>query len=233
MIAFALVSVLLATLMGFYRQLNVLQTETDQLRRRTFQLRYLQSRLADVLPRALAPKKKLPKDEIPDNFFYVSTQEEQGLFSAPSLVFTYDNQKDLVPDFCNGVLGRLYRVVKDGKSQLWLATWPRPSCSTNASRVRRELLLDEVAKLDFDFYEPPLTETAATPTPSPEGAPAEPVEIPTPGAWQKIWPMSYQQLPAIIKVEIQLTPKRGKAEGETFTYYFPFPNSEKPIIMVQ
>lgn len=257
MIAFGLVSILITTLMGFYWQMNVLQVESDQLRRESFQLRFLQSRLSEVLTRAVFPSpaptaqdlvwdpksKKDPK--IPDAFFYVSERDEAGVLASPSLVFSYDNGKDLDPLFCGTVLGRIYCVEKEGQGQLWLATWPRPSCSINPALARRELLMPNVRRIYIECYQPPtLVETIPAPAAVPTttsgaatpGAPAptqEIVDMPPENSWVKFWRVGYRKLPAIIRIDVFMSPERAAKADNKLTFYFPFPNSRNPIIITE
>ena len=86
LIAFSLAAVLISTLMNIYWQVSVIHRESDEVRRRAFEVRYLQSRLADVLPKAIAPIAK--GDKSLDFFFY--TPVEIGA-AGKSLVFSYDN----------------------------------------------------------------------------------------------------------------------------------------------
>lgn len=253
MIAFSLVSILITMLMGFYWQMNVLQVESDQLRRESFQLRFLQSRLSEVLSRAVPPSplptaqdlvwdpatKKEPK--IPEAFFYVSERDEAGVLASPSLVFSYDNGKDLDPLFCGVVLARIFCVEKDKKGQLWLITWPRPSCSVNTSLARRELLMPNVRRIQIECYQPPtrveqIPVVAAASTTPATGAPPATQEIPESppeNTWVRFWRVGYRKLPAIIKIVVSLAPERGPLPAEDLIFYFPFPNSKNPIIITE
>lgn len=230
MIAFSLVAILISTLMGFYWQLNVLQVESDKVRRQAFHLRFLQSRLADVLPRTVQPKS-------PDLFFYVSDQEEGDTFAAPSLVFCYDNGTDIDPDFSNEVLARLYRVEHNGRGELWLATWPRPGCSLNPTQVRRELLMENVASIAFSAYQPPEPIQGQTPAQSlmqsARNADEVPIEQPPPDSWESLWKMTYWSLPAILTLTVTPAAEKGVVTNQVpLEFYFPLPNNDHQIMMV-
>lgn len=225
MIAFALVSILVATLMGFYWQLTKMQSEGQQLRQEAFQARYLQSRLAEVLTHAVVTDNK----QFPDTFFFISQLGELNVYAPGSLVFSYNHGLDLNPKFCNEVLARLYRVESEGRGQLWLATWPRPSCSSDPKLVRRELLMDNVDSLSFSLYEPPQQEALSPETPGQTLTPG--IDLPSYDKWQEIWPITYEDVPALVKLTLRLAKRPNESEGRELTYYFPLPHSEKPIIL--
>lgn len=246
MIAFGLVAILISTLMGFYWQMNRLQVESDQIRRQAFHLRFLQSRLSNVLPRAVQPTPApvpqgqatpeaaatAKEPEVPNAFFYISERDEMGVLSAPSLVFSYDNGKDLDTLFCGVVLGRLYRAENEGKGELWLATWPRPSCSTNAALVRKELLMSNVRRIGIECYQPPKMIQPASAIGA-VAASTTPVEGPPEDTWSTTWKLAYRKLPAIIKLRIILDPTPGAKQSEELIFYFPIPNSNQPITIIQ
>lgn len=233
LIAFSLAAILISALMSIYFQVNAVHRDSDLIRQKAFQMRYLQSRLADVLPRAIGPI--LKGDKKNDFFFFTPT--EMGM-SGKSLVFSYDNGIDIDPFFSNTVLGRLVVLETEGRKQLWLVTWPIPRCSDDANRFRRELLLDNIDDWQMEFFatnemaNPPRTQKLPnTPNPPtavpPQSAPEE-IHLPRQG-WQDLWDIRYKRLPAIVRLRLKTTPPPGTADA--IDLFYMLPHSDTPILI--
>lgn len=258
MVSFSLVSLLLVVGFGAYSQMSLLEREGTQLRHAALQQRLAQARLASLLLRIPTPepfpgkpKPSNPKNppELPSRLFYSSERFELGLFQSGSLVFTYDNQTDLIPEFCNNVITRLY--VKEGSvagpvkgpvtsmGALWLATWPRPDCSMNPEIARHEQLLEGVKSMHCRFYEPPqaidtTSQSSTAPPPPPPAAQAlQSLSLnPTPQAdsWNETWSIAYAKLPTILHLHLEMEERNG-APVDPLDFYFPLLNTGRtPMI---
>lgn len=217
----ALVSILMTALLGYYGQITVLHRQADQLRDETFQWRYLQSRLAYILPRAIAPSYRATPKEKKNDFYFYTSDVENEIVKPPSLVFTFDNGFVSDPMFSGPVLARLYL----SKETLRLAIWPLPRCSrqNNNPPMLEETLMENVESLTFDFYTPPKIDNA--PRPEKQIWP-EPTENPNPDLSTPFWALAYRQLPAIVTVKV-----KRKTEAEVKEFSFMLPNCTKPIVV--
>lgn len=149
LIGMTLTAVLLTILTFFYQQITWLNAESDKQELESFRAKYLESRLSYVFPNILPPKKD------GSSVFFVATDQNQALKQgSPSLVFTFDNGICLDKIFSNGVLGRLFVNNKD---QLILAKWPAPVrwVEGQLPPMKKEVLMDNVARIDFRFFTPP------------------------------------------------------------------------------
>lgn len=221
MIAMSLTVIVLIVLNYFYRDVDSIDHEMDKTHRQAFQVRYLENRLADIIPKILSPK-QAKKD-----FFFFSGTDANGMMKAGSmnLLFVYDNGVVLDKNFANYVLARLY-LDKDNK--LSLAIWPIPErWETNVTpQMKKEILLENVDSLNFDFFIPPeknrkssdkLTEIKTTIVAEPEPK----------GSWTSAWLSDYRQLPALIRVKVT---RKLHDKEEKIAFIFPLPNLEQTII---
>ena len=234
MIAMALVSVLMTVLMGYYGQISMLHSEVEAARQESFLLRYLQARLSYVLPAILPVKSPKAEKEKANDFYFFTSEDQDGGIQAPSLVFTYDNGVDIDATFSNGVLGRLALENRDGKGRLVLLTWPLPRYKGEMPPpMKKEILIDKVTSLSFSFFNPLEADTESKTKDLPQ-----PVQDETPKAdqnvWLPSWKLAYNDLPAIIKVTVTRSIETGLIPpDQPITMAFPIPNSKKTIIMRQ
>ncbi len=219
LISMALTTLILSALMFFYRQIVYLNGKYDEAQRESFQLRFLENRLSDILPKAV-PEKTSKKD-----FYFFSEPDTHGTFknNSPSLVFTFDNGVDIDKSFSNHVLGRIYL---DPRGNLTLAMWPSPARweEGDTPPMKKEILMENVSSLSFEFFIPP--EKTEEPIPNDKkNAKIEPQPRLT---WVNRWQQNYKQLPAIVKVEIVRTVDKKERK---FTYAYPLPNVAIPIVV--
>lgn len=148
LIGMGLAVLLLSTLSYFYLQVEMLNTEAERTQKESFELRHVENRLAKILPYTLSER------ELKKHFFFYTSQAE-GLLRTPSLLFTFYNGVKLSSPFANDVLGRLY--LDEEKKQLCLAIWPAPKRWENGIMppMAKEILLDNVESLSFQFYVAP------------------------------------------------------------------------------
>ena len=87
LISMTLTLVIISTLSYFYQQVNYVNIELDRTQNASFERRYVESRLASVLPRAISSKVH------PQAFHFFSSPDLGGVFqeNSTSLVFTFDN----------------------------------------------------------------------------------------------------------------------------------------------
>lgn len=219
LIAMGLSVIVLTTLSYFYRDIDGLNREMDRTQKESFQLLYVENRLANILPKTLSESGKDKKD-----FYFFTNSNTRGFFKEGStqLIFAYDNGNQLNKEFSNNVLGLLYL---NKRNSLYLATWPSPKRwpEMTPPPMREELLLENVTQLKFSFYIPPEQDRSAFGVAFP---PLEGIESQV-GTWVTEWKSEYKQLPTLIKIE--LIKKHGE-EDIPMTFAFPFPNSKKFIL---
>lgn len=216
LIAMTLTSLILMTLSFFYRSTIMIGYDLDKIKVRQFYLRYAENRLVDVIP------KILPKKGKSNEFLFYSFDGNDSDISKPgsrNLLFSFDNGVSLDKPFSNQVVGRLFL---DPKGRLILAYWPMPSRweSQEPLPVKKEILLENVNSLNFEFFVPPENkEDNKAPTkntPSPESK----------GAWtQENWLKDYEALPAMVNIHVIL---EGETKPRTFSY--PLSNSDARIV---
>ena len=119
LIAMVLTIAVLMTLTFFYRQVMTIGVEIEKTKNQDFYLRYVESRLARILPKAVSPTSKEQ-----DFVFFSLGDEALTKPGSQSLIFTFDNGVNLDKKFSNHVLGRLYL---DTHGRLMLAYWPSPA----------------------------------------------------------------------------------------------------------
>jgi len=214
MIAMALTVTILMTLAFFYQEVTHIGIELDKMRAQNFQLRYIENRLINILPRAM------PKTT---EFCFFSLETDS--LSAPgtqSLIFTFDNRISLDNVFSNAAVGRLF---VDTKQRLTIAYWPLPKRLENLEGdipIKKEILLDNVEGLTFEFYiaaKNDSEEKEGKEIPDQKSGP-EPK-----GDWRRTaWSPEFEELPALVRINIK--PK----DGDPMVFTFPLPNSNARIV---
>ena len=222
LIAMVLAMVVLSTLTFFYHQVNLINVEMDREQNESFQKRYVENRLANILPKTLSSK------DPSKDFHFFTSPDLGGLFKpgTTSLVFSFDNCVQLDKKMSYDVIGRIFL---DNEGNLALAKWPSEKRwkENEASPISKEILLKNVENLSFSFYIPP--ERGKTkPEEKPLGSKVK-FEIPQElkGRWVAQWEKEYHQLPAIVKIII--TRKNRNGDEEMITYAFPLPHTLIPI----
>lgn len=233
LISIVLTIVILTTLLFFYRQVGLIGIETDKVMADNFRMRYVESRLAKILPNTVADKGDDNKDFV---FFSVN---DEGLTKpgSQSLIFTFDNGVSLDKEFSNHVLARIY-VDKD--NNLMLAYWPSPKRWLNGviPPIKKEVLLEGADSVRFEFYIPPEKKENKPPAAEDEKAsqPNKPDKPPAPqkkekaspepkGDWRRdLWLKEYETLPAMIRVIVTM-PK----EVKPVTFAFPIARSKNHV----
>lgn len=225
LIAMGLAAIILSALTYFYRQVDSLNSEMDKLEQEQFKMAYVENRLADILPRAISPR-----DTERNDFYFFTSSDANGLLKegAQSLVFTYDNRASLDKPFSYHVLGRLF-LDKEGNFSL--ATWPSPFRwdleTKNSIPIKREILLENVESLSFQFYAAPEKNRDKIYNQAKKGSinKRESIEIIPKDHWHNEWKSQYHRLPAIIKITL----KQVNNPTE-INFVFPLPNSEMVIV---
>lgn len=245
MVAFSLVALLLTIGFGAYSQMSLFEKEGDQLRHTSMQQRLAQSRLATLFLRVPEPDlyadAKGKSQGMPSRVFYSTDRAEPSLFMPGSLVFTYDNQTDLWPEFCNHVIARLYMKEgqgheRGGGKELWLTTWPRPECSMDPLNARHELLLDGVTGMSCRFYALPKLSSEESGGGGGRGgdnggqASEPPAPAPAAGTWNNTWSIAYSQLPLVVNIKLELEDREGK-KIDPLDFYFPLLNTGRVPIL--
>lgn len=218
LISMALTALILSSLMFFYREITYMNALYDQDQQESFRRRFLENRLSDILPKAVYEKNE-KKD-----FIFFSQPDFHNTFknNSPSLIFTFDNGVDRDKNFSNHVLGRIYL---DPEGNLTLGMWPSPSRWEEGETppMKKEILMQDVKNLSFRFFIPQEREQS----PVANNNKNQKVEPAPRLSWVDKWQQNYQQLPAI--VEVNITYMQGKKERK-LTYAYPLPNVATPIV---
>jgi len=215
LIATVLTMMLLTSITFLYRQVTLINKESERLQKEQFRLTYLEKRLGSIIPTIISPT-----DTSSDFYFYTS----DGLIhDNQSLVFTYDHGVNLDKNQSNHLLGRLYV----DKNNLVLATWVSPKrWALNPNiEMKKEVLLENVSDLNFEFYMPPkkdreLVVKANSQTP----------DITLENHWHKTWSYKYNQLPPMMKIHFK---KLIDNKTIPFTFAFSLPKSNLVIVYDQ
>lgn len=227
LIAICLTATILMTLTFFYQQVTQMGIEVDQISSNNFNMRYIETRLAAILPKAISETDKK------NDFVFFSVGDE-GITKpgSQSLIFTYDNQVNLDKSFSGHVLGRIYL---DNKGNLAIAYWPSPKRWENEENppIKKEVLLQGVENLAFEFYVAPLTKQKQSLAPqeniTTEKKPLQEQKMTEPepqGEWRpQPWLQDYKQLPVMVKLIV--TMPKGQ---EPLIFIYPLANGKRHII---
>lgn len=218
LIAMVLTVLVLMTLMFFYRQATFINSEIDKVKAEHFRLRFVENRLSDVLTKTLSDKGKKT-----DFLFFSFNDEGLGMPGSQSLIFTFDNGISQEKEFSNAVVGRLYL---DQQKRLILVYWPLPKRWEGGSTLpmKKEILLEGVEALSFEFFIPPEKQGDAKPAKASEAPLPEPK-----GGWRRQpWLKEFQKLPAIVKVLIAM--QGGKEVKQEIVYAYPLVNADSHVI---
>lgn len=221
-ISLALTILILSSLSYFFYQTSLLNLRAEKQQNELFKLRYAETRLSRVLTRAIPSK-----DPQKDFFFFTNKSSESfALPGTPELLFTFDNCVNLVnPLFSNHVLGRLF-VDKEKNLTLAIAPSRAKWNDSEPPTVQREILLENVEELSFNFFVPSgFNQTHSKKTVIPAGLTVEEPEIPS--GWTNEWKYNYYRLPVLIKIELK------QNQGKKRIMLFPFPKAEPSILYQQ
>lgn len=233
LIAVTLTVAILMTLMFFYRQVTEIGVEVDRTGAKNFNMRYLETRLAQILPRAVGETNKQK-----DFLFFSVNDEGVGKPGSQSLIFMFDNLVSLDKAFSGHVLGRLYLDVN---GNIMLAYWPSPKRweTTGAVPMKKELLMQGVENLAFEFYIAPKRKDKEGQEPaknsdskakagadSKSGEEEKSTEPEPKGEWRRqAWLQDYKQLPVMVKIIVTL-PK----EQKPLVLVYPLANTRTHVI---
>lgn len=221
-ISLGLTALVLTTLTYFFMQMQEINAKAEKTLERVFQIAYLQSRLSNVIPKAIA--ENTPKK---DFIFYTTNESNSEMIKSgtASLVFTYDNGMDLNKSISNNVLGRLF---VDNEKKLVLATWPSFVRWKEGTMppMKKEILSENIDDLNFDFFVAPDVDRSKV-VGSQDSVQKKKIAHPEPpGTWLKGWRAEYYELPAIMRVNVV-------KEGKPISFTFPLPNSNKVLFYYQ
>jgi hypothetical protein len=249
----SLLAVLLVIVFGFFRELSIMSAATERQQQESFQLRYAETRLSSIFERIV-------NERDPARTFFFYTQPPQGEFSSStSLIFTFDNGIRLDPLFSGDVLGRLYvdhsasidsPLGESSSNRLILAVWPLHA-EKPQEHLQREVLLEGVKDIRFEFYAPPerlsnsksMTSTMVNPQPfvKKNGLPSaiEKEIQPERDVWyENEWLLAYNEMPSILKIVVTLqkashplerSKDQGAGQTEILTFSYVLPSSKNPI----
>ncbi|MFV0340916.1 MAG: hypothetical protein ACK5MA_09900 [Parachlamydiaceae bacterium] len=139
LIALALTTILLTTLLAAYFQAETASLEGERYRASLWIKRVMTQRLNAIFSTLATP----------------STADKQFFFLGPegnSLIFSYDNGINFIPIFSGDVLSELY-LSKNG--EITLLTWPdRASWNEELLPLpKREVLMSNIDNMSFSFFQ--------------------------------------------------------------------------------
>jgi hypothetical protein len=209
LIATVLTMILLTAITFFYRQVSLINFESEKLQKDQFRSAYIENRLSTIIPKIISPT-DIHKD------FYFFTSDVYAQDGNQSLVFTYDGGVQLGKDDSHHQLGKLYVYEK----KLILASWVSPNNFGQNINLdfKKEILMDDVTNLSFEFYVPPTKFRGEI-----LGASKLGTDIIPENYWHKTWTYRYNQLPAMIKIHLTHT-TNGKLIPMTFAFALPKTN---------
>lgn len=243
MIAMVLTSIVMMTVLYFYQDVIFIGAEIDRARKDEFYMRYVENRLMNTLSRAVSKT-----DQAGDFVFFSVNDDGLTKPGSQSLIFIFDNGFSMEKAFSNHVLGRLF-IDKEGL--LTLVYWPSPKRWEKDATMpmKKEILLENVDSLAFEFFIAPekVTKQSATPAsdspkpsengkknkdPSSEKVAETPARSPEPkNSWtSQPWVKEYEQLPVMVKVIVTLGKKPNAKEQEKMIFAFPLVNSDSHIV---
>lgn len=230
LIALVLTVAILMTLTFFYRQVTEIGAEVDRVNVKNFNMRYIEARLAHVLPRAVEAKEK--------DFVFFSVGDE-GLTKpgSQSLVFTYNNGISFAKAFSGHVLARIYL---DKGGNLMIAYWPSPKRwekNQEQPPMKKEMLFQGAENLTFEFYIAPAMKTVPIKEKKPNEArdpkdkDSKPeveknISEPEPkGEWRKqAWLEEYKELPVMVKIIL------SRPKEPPLVFIYPLANTKNHVI---
>jgi hypothetical protein len=215
-IALALSSIILTSLLWFYSEINLLSGKIEQEQKVYFNKRFVEMRLFRLFSNTVNSNSYGNNYSMADFVFYTEKKDIPHVMKGISLVLTYENGSNRESDFSNHVLGRLYI---DDKSRLCLATWPSHKKQVSSKyRMKKEILMENVRQMEFDFYVP-----LSTLTVDPKDIAGKDQKHQAAPGWNPEWRKEYDHLPSIVKIII--TPIEGK---ETL-FVFPLTDHDSRI----
>lgn len=184
LIAMSLLSILLITIFGLFRELASLQDLDKGDKKQTFYDNYSRLRFYEVFSHLLSET-----DNTKDFYFY--SDRNESVSSSPSLVFIYNNGVKADPYNSSNVIGRLY--VDNEKHELRLATWPY-NLKDPHPHMYQEVLLPNVESMHFGFLS--VAKDFAR-----KGTAAD---IERRGEWQDFWSDAYKEMPVILQLHLKM-----------------------------
>lgn len=214
LVASFLTMILLTAMFSFYRQIIMIDKEAEKLQKEHFKLAYLEKKLNSAIPNIISPT-----DAGKDFYFFTSNNATES--NLLSLVFTFDNKVNLKSNHSNHLLARLF---VDDKQNLCLATWGTPKYwDINPNpEITKEILLENVISLDFEFYVPQKKDRAGIVSKIQQAIDIQPED-----SWHKSWSYKTQELPAMIKIHLI---KKIDEKQYPVSFAFFLPNSNLSIM---
>lgn len=193
LIAMGLLAFLLTFVFGFFRELSAINQMTEQAQKKSFQMRYVESRLGFIFERITHDKSNK------DKFYFYSENPQQEFTEFPSLIFTFDNEVRIDPTFSGDILARLY---VDLNRRLCLAMWPL-YIEDPDKYLQEEVLLDNIDSIKFSFFSPPARINSTNDIAQDQKTDSD-KKTPQKNKWHDEWFISYKQMPAMLKLELDI-----------------------------
>lgn len=226
MIALSLTVALLIILGYFYRQAAWLDDESERIQKVSFQSRYVETRLMQVIP--MIERYYYANGDTKNAHYYFFSDNGFGGGSSgggSSLVFVYKTYADVNLNYAFRALGRLFI---DKNNRLMLATWSAPETweEMSPTKAKLEVLLENVKDLKFQFFNPPAKNQKKA---DDQLKPLKEL-VPSAEGWLDEWKQENHFLPPLMKMMVTYKPLK---EEQTVTYAFPLPQSTKMIVYEQ
>lgn len=222
LISMGLAVVMISALLFFYRYLSEMNLQINKTEAENFAARFVQSRLAGVFYQLQGLKlKPVVKKGQEEPVAFYSLEEEGGLQreNMQTLIFIFDNGASMNTPFANEVLAKLF---VDENNRLCLALWPHPKRWPPVGRppMNIEVLMENVSHLSLKFYVPPqgISLQKEEENKFPELKPDE---------WIASWKREYNQIPALIRVDLTL--KTPENTSKPLSFSFPLIDRTKVI----
>ncbi|MBS4164727.1 Uncharacterized protein PRO82_002058 [Candidatus Protochlamydia amoebophila] len=225
LIAILLLSLLLTLIFGFFRELSLIDTWTEEREKESFQMRYMETRLNYLFQRLVNENQGTIR-----RFYFYTQPPDDHISDAPSLIFTFNNETRANPNFSTDILARLY---VDQQHRLALAMWPIYS-DKPYQEMQKEILLENVARINFGFYAPPERFSNIHPVNPMQPYPEK--KTPEKNRWHQEWFKTYSQMPSILRLEVHvatnsqaLNKRADKIETKILMFAFVLPSSQNYI----
>lgn len=222
LIGMALMAVLLTSLTYFYQQIDSLNKESERTQKESFHLQYVESRLAQVLPKTI---RETPKAK---SFVFQSSGDLNGLLAdhQPSLLFQYATGTDLNSGLAVTALGRLFL---DKQHRLCLVSWTDPAFQKwddKNPEARLEVLMENVKSVNFKFYVAPERDRSLATKKSAKKDDTTQVDQPKPAPEKPKAPKNNKTSPPPTAAEKKEEPKEENAAEEPSTELEPEPKGQ-------
>lgn len=182
LVGLSLTAVLLTLLFSFLVESAKLETKLDTARATILAREHLHMQLQTIFS-------SIDRSSLKEPFYTKHFPEEKG----DSLVVLFDGGIDPDPAFSGSVVGRIYL---DETNNLSLVTWPLDK--EKRDRWRKEILLSQVERFEFEFLQNANSKSSLPPPSKKEKVRKVTAEL----LWRTQWPKARGELPSMIRLTV-------------------------------